>query len=77
MSTATAVAACEPRLADYGPGIGAALSFSVGRCAEQGGVRVRHGRAVAGHAARHSAAEVSGSGCGRRRLACHIRRARG
>lgn len=29
MSTATAVAAAEPRLADYGPGIGAALSFSV------------------------------------------------
>ena len=29
MSTATAIAASEPRLADYGPGIGAALSFSV------------------------------------------------
>jgi probable blue pigment (indigoidine) exporter len=29
MSTAAAVTAAEPRLADYGPGIGAALSFSV------------------------------------------------
>ena len=29
MSTATAVAAAEPRLADYGPGLGAALSFSI------------------------------------------------
>jgi probable blue pigment (indigoidine) exporter len=29
MSTATAVAAVEPRLADYGPGLGAALSFSI------------------------------------------------
>jgi len=29
MSTATAIAAAEPRLADYAPGIGAALSFSI------------------------------------------------
>lgn len=29
MSTAAAVTATEPRLADYGPGIGAALSFSM------------------------------------------------